>query len=122
VDLVKGIATRAGSGRDPRKPAVDEDTLRRLALQWGSDTPAAAANTGSGAPQREDWSRTVEALRDKSRAPNQKKASLAQNVQQQKDVALALPHPGGAPPRLLDSSASKDFLSIMSSITDAELV
>mmetsp|Transcript_8146 Transcript_8146/g.15357 ORF Transcript_8146/g.15357 Transcript_8146/m.15357 type:complete len:759 (-) Transcript_8146:314-2590(-) len=137
VDLVKGIASTrrrgakqpSGSSSKARLAAgVNEDTLRKLALEWGSDT----ADRIKG----DDWSRTIDETRSTTRK-RVKQQSPAPPISEQHSTGVSgrrggavnedgnddlnNTRPDGTHPRLLDSSASKDFMSIMSSITDVDI-
>jgi hypothetical protein len=143
VDLGKGIATTRKKGAQPPQPSrkggeagVNEDTLRLLSREGVAATGPAALLLQQGGAGRDDWSRTVEALRQKNpppppssgvcRLPPPATATSEENQQQQQqqraNTTTFEAQREDVPRRGLASSPSKeDFLSIMSSITDVEL-
>jgi hypothetical protein len=138
MDLVKGIAATRKKGShkvitaSPRA-GVNEDTLRNLSLEWGSDSAARLKS--------DDWSRTIEDLRRKGQKKGTKETPQPQHppinvkfspertvVKDDRDIfsvsdvdRVSDSILDGVSPRYLDSSPSKDFMSIMSSITDVDI-
>lgn len=110
VDLVRGISSagRTGKSRSKKEALVssaNDDTLQNLTLEWGSNQV-----------RNEDWSRTVDFLRQKKAKGGSEPQKREQSRSKDKDTK---PRKQDVAPTALSSNQSNECVSVMSSITDA---